>query len=81
MTTTVVIVEDESKLRDLLRSYIEREGMVVLSTGSGAEAITFARTAHPDLVILDLGLPDLLGEDVASELRTFTDVPILVLTA
>ncbi|HUY20800.1 MAG TPA: response regulator transcription factor [Acidimicrobiales bacterium] len=81
MATTVVVVEDESKLRDLLRSYLEREGMVVLSTGLGAEALAFARRADPDLVILDLGLPDLSGEDVATELRTFTDVPILILTA
>ncbi len=81
MATTVVVVEDESKLRDLLRSYLEREGIVVLSTGSGAEAITMARRAHPDLVILDLGLPDVPGEDVATELRTFIDVPILILTA
>lgn len=81
MTTTVLVVEDETKLRDLLRSYFEREGMVVLSTASGSEAIALARQGQPDLVILDLGLPDLPGEDVAQELRSFMDVPILMLTA
>ncbi len=81
MAATVLVVEDESRLRDLLRSYLERDGMVVLSTGSGAEAITLALKARPDLVILDLGLPDVPGDDVAAEMRTFTDVPILVLTA
>ena len=81
MTTTVLIVEDEAKLRELLRSYFEREGMVVLSTPSGSEAIDLAQRGRPDLVILDLGLPDVPGEDVAQDLRRFMDVPILMLTA
>ena len=55
--------------------------MVVLSTASGSEAIAFAQQGRPDLVVLDLGLPDVPGEDVAHEIRTFTDVPILMLTA
>jgi DNA-binding response OmpR family regulator len=81
MAITVLVVEDETKLRELLRSYCEREGMVVLSTASGSEAIALARSGRPDLVILDLGLPDVPGEDVAQDLRTFSDVPILMLTA
>jgi DNA-binding response OmpR family regulator len=81
MTTTVLVVEDEAKLRDLLRSYFERDGMVVLSTASGSQAIALAHQGRPDLVVLDLGLPDVPGEDVAQELRTFMDVPILMLTA
>src|SRR5580692_13167789 len=81
MTTTVLVVEDETKLRELLRSYFEREGMAVLSTGSGSDAIDLARRGRPDLVILDLGLPDVSGEEVAREIRTFIDVPILMLTA
>ena len=78
---TIMVVEDENKLRDLLRSYIEREGMTVLSTASGAEALALARAASPDLVILDLGLPDLPGEEVAIELRRSDDMPIMILTA
>ncbi len=81
MATTVLVVEDETKLRDLLRSYFEREGMVVLSTASGSEAIDLAKRGSPDLVILDLGLPDLPGEEVARDLRNIMDVPILMLTA
>jgi DNA-binding response OmpR family regulator len=81
MTTTVLVVEDEAKLRELLRSYFEREGMVVLSTASGSEAIDLAQRGRPDLVVLDLGLPDVPGEDVARDLRRFMDVPILMLTA
>jgi DNA-binding response OmpR family regulator len=77
---TVLVVEDEHKLRDFVRSYLERAGFTVLSTGSGAEAITMAAEAMPDLVVLDLGLPDVPGETVARELRAAA-VPILMLTA
>ncbi len=78
---TVLVVEDERKLRDFVRSYLERAGFTVLSTGSGAEAISMAADGAPDLVVLDLGLPDVPGETVARELRTTSAVPILMLTA
>src|SRR5690349_3334365 len=81
MAATVLVVEDERKLRDLVRSYLERAGFTVLTTDSGAEAITIAMTSAPDLVILDLGLPDVPGETVASELRAAAATPILMLTA
>ncbi len=81
MAATVLLVEDERKLRDLVRSYLERAGFIVLSTGSGAEAITLAASASPDLVVLDLGLPDIPGEAVATELRAAGSVPMLMLTA
>lgn len=81
MAATVLVVEDERKLRDFIRSYLERAGFTVLSTGSGAEALSIAATAAPDLVVLDLGLPDVPGETVARELRTVAPTPILMLTA
>jgi DNA-binding response OmpR family regulator len=84
MAATVLVVEDERKLRDLVRSYLERAGFIVLTTDSGAEAITMAMASAPDLVILDLGLPDVPGETVASELRATPgtgSTPILMLTA
>ncbi len=81
MAATVLVVEDERKLRDFVRSYLERVGFTVLSTGSGAEAITMAADAAPDLVVLDLGLPDVPGETVARELRAMSAIPILMLTA
>ena len=64
-----------------VRSYLERAGFTVLSTGSGAEAISLARSAAPDLVVLDLGLPDVPGETVAREIRAAAATPILMLTA
>ncbi|MGH9009630.1 MAG: response regulator [Acidimicrobiia bacterium] len=62
MAATVLVVEDEVKIRELLRAYLEREGFEVVSTGSGAEAIGLAQLARPDLVLLDLRLPDVAGE-------------------
>jgi DNA-binding response OmpR family regulator len=78
---TVLVVEDERKIRDLVRGYLEREGLGVLTTESGAEAIALARKSAPDLLVLDLRLPDVPGEEVAREVRSFSDVPILMLTA
>jgi DNA-binding response OmpR family regulator len=81
MAQTVLVVEDEVKIRELLRSYLERAGLDVVTTGSGAEAITLAARAAPDLVILDLRLPDVPGEEVAREVRRVCAMPILMLTA
>ena len=81
MAATVLLVEDERKLRELVRSYLERAGFTALSTGSGAEAITLAASAAPDLMVLDLGLPDVPGETVAREVRASGPVPIVMLTA
>ena len=81
MAATVNVVEDDRKLRDFIRSYLERAGFTVLSTGSGAEAIAMATQAVPDLVVLDLGLPDVPGETVAREVRAAAPVPIVMLTA
>src|SRR5262249_46024320 len=81
MAATVLLVEDERKLRELVRSYLERGGFVVLSAGSGAEALNLAQAAHPDLVVLDLRLPDIPGEAVAAELRAMGTTPIVMLTA
>jgi len=78
---TVLVVEDEMKIRDMLRSYLEREGLDVLTTWSGAEALTLVERSAPDLVLLDLRLPDVSGEEVAREVRRTSDVPILMLTA
>ena len=81
MARTVLVVEYEMKLRELLRNYLEREGYSVVTTGSGAEALALLETVGPDLVVLDLGLPDIAGETVAAELRRSSNIPVLVLTA
>ena len=81
MPATVLVVEDEQKIRDLVRSYLEREGLSVVTTGSGAEALTLHADVAPDLVVLDLRLPDVSGESVATEIRRYAETPILMLTA
>jgi DNA-binding response OmpR family regulator len=81
MTATILVVEDERKIRDLVRAYLEREGFHVVTTPSGAEALTLAESTDPELVVLDLRLPDVPGEEVARELRSRSQVPILMLTA
>jgi DNA-binding response OmpR family regulator len=81
VTQSVLVVEDERKIRELVRGYLERAGLQVLTTGSGADAIALAHRTPLDLVIVDLGLPDVPGEEVVRALREFSDVPVLVLTA
>jgi DNA-binding response OmpR family regulator len=81
MALTVLVVDDEVQLRALLRDYLEREGYTVLEAGDGRRALDLAGQAHPDLVVLDLGLPGLPGEEVARQLRRTSDVPIVMLTA
>ena len=80
--STVLVVEDEREIRDLLRRYLERAGHAVLSTGSGAEAIRLLGTGGADLVVLDLGLPDVDGTEVLRAAREDgRRTPVVVLTA
>src|SRR5215510_6467996 len=78
---TVLVVDDEPQIVQLLRDYLEHSGFAVLNAGDGPTALRIARTQHPDLVILDLGLPGLDGLDVARSLRRDGAVPIIMLTA
>ena len=80
--STVLVVEDEREIRDLLRRYLERAGHSVLSTESGAEAIRLVSEGSADLVLLDLGLPDIDGTEVLRAAREgHRRTPVLVLTA
>ena len=78
---TILIVDDEPKITRLVRDYLESAGFGVLTAGDGREALMRVRTERPDLVILDLGLPQLDGLDVARSLRRDGDLPIIMLTA
>jgi DNA-binding response OmpR family regulator len=79
--TTVLIVEDERSLVELLRGYLEREGYAVLAVFDGLAGLELARTERPDLIILDLMLPGLDGLEVCRRLRQFSDAYVLMLTA
>jgi DNA-binding response OmpR family regulator len=78
---TVLIVDDEPKIVQLARDYLEHAGFAVLTAGDGPSAIQVVRTRRPDLVVLDLGLPHLDGLDVTRTLRAESSTPIVMLTA
>jgi DNA-binding response OmpR family regulator len=78
---TILVVDDEPKITQLVRDYLERAGFGVHIAADGKTALSQARTEKPDLVILDLGLPQMDGLDVTRELRKSSDVPIIMLTA
>jgi two-component system, OmpR family, alkaline phosphatase synthesis response regulator PhoP len=78
---TILVVDDEPKITNLVRDYLSRAGFAVLTAGEGHEALATYAERNPDLVILDLGLPDTDGLDVARELRRKSQVPLIMLTA
>ncbi len=78
---TILVVDDEFKIVQIARDYLEHAGFSVLTAGDGKSALSAARSAKPDLVILDLGLPEMDGLDVTRALRKDSDVPIIMLTA
>jgi DNA-binding response OmpR family regulator len=78
---TILVVEDEQRLRDLVRGYLEIEGFTVLVAGDGLTALDLARQHAPDLVVLDLMLPGLDGLEVCRRLRIFSDAYVIMLTA
>jgi len=78
---TILVVDDERKIRELVRSYLEREGYSVLEADTGQRALEAVSRAEPDLVVLDLMLPDVSGEEVARSIRSVSDLPIIMLTA
>lgn len=77
---TVLVVEDERDIRDLLRRYLERADYAVLTSATGAEAIGYLEGGTADLVLLDLGLPDIDGFEVL-KVATVVGVPVIALTA
>jgi two-component system alkaline phosphatase synthesis response regulator PhoP len=78
---TVLVVEDELKIARLVRDYLQQAGFGVLEAADGPSALSLARSHKPDMVVLDLGLPEMDGLDVARRLRTDSAVPIIMLTA
>jgi DNA-binding response OmpR family regulator len=77
----ILIVEDEPKIAQLVRDYLENAGFTADIARDGREALSRARTQKPDLVVLDLGLPGLDGLDVTRALRRESELPIVMLTA
>lgn len=77
----ILIVDDEDNLRDLVKSYLRAEGYEVLEARDGEAGVDAARERQPDLVILDIGLPGIDGIEALRQIRTFSDVYVVLLTA
>jgi two-component system KDP operon response regulator KdpE len=80
-TITVLIVDDEPKIRGIVREALRGDVKRVLEARTGKEAIALAEAERPDLIVLDLGLPDMDGVEVCRSVRAWSSVPILVLSA
>lgn len=78
---TILVVDDEQKIVQLVRDYLEHAGFRVLVAANGKTALALNRSEKPDMIILDLGLPEMDGLDVTRTLRRDSNVPILMLTA
>ncbi len=83
MTTSnlrVLVVDDEKAIRRYLRVALSAQGISVMEASSGEEALRAVAVDHPDVVILDLGLPDMEGTEVTRRVREWTEVPIIILS-
>ena len=77
---TLLVIDDEAQIRKFLRISLSAQGYQVVEAGNGRDGLAQAALAKPDLVVLDLGLPDMDGKDVLAELREWSQVPVLVLS-
>jgi len=81
MSRTILVVDDEPRIVELARDYLEHAGFRVITANDGRAALDVARHHRPDLIVLDLGLPGLDGLDVTRELRRDGSIPIVMVTA
>ena len=81
MNKKIVVIDDEPSVQEVVRAYLERDGYLVYVAGNGREGLALAERAKPGLIVLDLMLPDVSGEEICREIRSRSDVPILMLTA
>lgn len=77
----ILIVEDEEKILNVIEAYLEKEGYEVFKALDGIEGLDIFRNISPHLVILDLMLPGISGEDICKNIRSTSDIPIIMLTA
>jgi len=78
---SILIVEDETAIADTLIYALESERFTVAHFTTGSEGLNYLQASEPDLVILDIGLPDMTGLDLCREIRRFSQIPVLFLTA
>jgi len=78
---TLIVIEDEAQIRRFLRTMLTAEGYQVFDAETGKQGLTEAATRKPDLIILDLGLPDMDGVEVVKGIREWSTVPVIILSA
>lgn len=81
MNERILVVDDEQSIQETVRAYLERDGFIVYTAADGREALDCIARKQPQLIVLDLMLPDISGEEIARQVRERSDVPILMLTA
>ena len=81
MLGKVLIVEDEPRIRRFVRDALGREGCETFEAGNVGDGLELAGAQHPDMIVLDLGLPDQSGLELIRNLRTWSSIPILILSA
>ena len=79
--TVVLVVEDDRPIRNLIVTTLKMHDYKYLTANNGVSAIMEASSHHPDIVLLDLGLPDMEGVDVIKKIRTWSNMPIIVISA
>ena len=77
----IVVIDDERSVQEVVRGYLEKDGYLVYVAANGRDGLAVAERTKPGLIVLDLMLPDVSGEEVARQIRSRSDVPILMLTA
>jgi two-component system response regulator BaeR len=77
----ILVVEDEKKIVDLLRDYLEQSGFAVTSHERGDQVVAYVRNKTTDLVLLDIMLPEMNGMEICQEIRKFSNIPIIMITA
>jgi DNA-binding response OmpR family regulator len=81
MPTKILVIDDDSAVTDLLSLLLRSQGFDVTATNSSTDGLNFVREIQPDLVVLDLMMPEIDGWEVCKAVRAFSDVPIIVLSA
>ena len=84
MTTkqkNILVVDDEESIVEVIKAYLEKDGYKVYIAHDGRSALDIAKSERLDFIVLDLMLPDIMGEEICKEIRSYSDVPILMLTA
>lgn len=81
MTTKIIVIDDDTAVTDLLSVLLKSQGFDVWATNNSAEGLGYVRENEADLVILDLMMPEMDGWEICKEVRTFSQIPIIVLSA